>query len=244
MKAILDLHTHTIVSGHAFSTIKENIEFAVKHNIKYLGISDHACNMPGGPHRFYFQNMKVIPREVDGVKILRGIEGNIIDFNGNLDVDDELIQCVDYIIASLHTPCINAGSKEENTKMVLKAMDIEKVRIIGHPDDSRFELDYEAIALKAKEKDILLEINNSSLSPDSFRQGAVGNLTQMLNICKKYGVRVIMGTDSHICYHIGKFENCEKLLEEVQFPKKLVINYHQNEIIDFFDMDFMKVLVK
>ncbi|MGL5328324.1 MAG: PHP domain-containing protein, partial [Peptostreptococcaceae bacterium] len=81
MKAILDLHTHTIESGHAFSTIKENIEFAVKHGIKYLGISDHAPNMPASPHLYYFQNLRVIPREVDGVKIFRGIEANILDSN-------------------------------------------------------------------------------------------------------------------------------------------------------------------
>ena len=115
MKAILDLHTHTIVSGHAFSTVKENIEFASKRDIKYLGISDHAPNMPGGPHKFYFQNLKVIPREVEGVKVLRGIEGNIIDLDGNLDIDKDLYSGVDYVIASLHPPCVEAGTKEENT---------------------------------------------------------------------------------------------------------------------------------
>ncbi len=240
MKAILDLHTHTIVSGHAFSTVKENIEFASKRDIKYLGISDHAPNMPGGPHKFYFQNLKVIPREVEGVKVLRGIEGNIIDLDGNLDIDKDLYSGVDYVIASLHPPCVEAGTKEENTNAIIKAMDIEKVKIIGHPDDSRYPLDYEAIVLKAKEKNILLEINNSSLNPNSFREGAKENLIEMLKLCKEHNVRVIMGTDSHICYDIGKFDNCENLIELINFPKELVINYHENQIIDFFDLDFMK----
>ena len=126
MKSILDLHTHTIVSGHAFSTIKENIEFAVKRQIKYLGISDHSSNMPASPHKYYFQNLKVIPREVDGVKILRGIEGNILDFEGNLDIDEDLYPGLDYVIASLHPPCVEFGSIEENTRAILNAMDIEK----------------------------------------------------------------------------------------------------------------------
>lgn len=236
MKSLLDLHTHTIVSGHAFSTIKENIEFAVKHGIKYLGISDHACNMPGGPHRFYFQNMKVIPREVDGVRILKGIEGNIIDFDGNLDVDDELMSGVDYIIASLHTPCISSGTKEENTNAILKAMDIEKVKIVGHPDDSRYPLYYEKVVLKAKEKNVLLEINNSSLNPNSFREGAYENLKEMLDLCKVHNVKVIMGTDSHICYDIGIFNNCEKLLNDIDFPSNLIINYNEDEIVKFFNL--------
>ncbi len=188
MKSILDLHTHTIVSGHAFSTIKENIEFAVKRQIKYLGISDHSSNMPASPHKYYFQNLKVIPREVDGVKILRGIEGNILDFEGNLDIDEDLYPGLDYVIASLHPPCVEFGSIEQN----------------------------------------------------SFREGAKENLSKMLKLCKEHNVRVIMGTDSHICYDIGKFDNCEKLIEEVGFPKELVINYHEDQIIDFFDLDFMK----
>ena len=236
MKALIDVHTHTIVSGHAYSTVKENIEFASKRGIKYLGISDHACNMPGGPHRFYFQNMKVIPKEVDGVRVLKGIEGNIIDFDGNLDVDEELMCGIDYIIASLHTPCINHGSKEENTNAILNAMDIEKVKIIGHPDDSRYPLDYEKIVLKAKEKNVLLEINNSSLNPNSFREGAYENLKEMLELCKENNVKVIMGTDSHICYDIGIFDNCEKLLNEVDFPRNLIINYNEDEIIEFFNL--------
>ena len=236
MKPLLDLHTHTIVSGHAFSTVKENIEFAIKHGIKYLGISDHACNMPGGPHRFYFQNMKVIPKEVDGVRVLKGIEGNIIDFDGNLDVDDELMSGVDYVIASLHTPCINSGSKDENTKAILNVMDIPKVKIIGHPDDSRFPLDYEKIVLKAKEKNILLEINNSSLNPNSFREGAYENLKEMLYLCKENNVKVIMGTDSHICYDIGIFDNCKRLLDDIDFPSNLIINYNEDEIVKFFNL--------
>ena len=236
MKAILDLHTHTVASGHAYSTIKENIEFAKKHGIKYLGVSDHACTMPGGPHPFFFQNLKVIPKEVDGVRVIKGIEGNIIDFDGNLDISEDVYQSVEYIIASLHSPCINPGSEEENTNAILNAMDIDKVKIIGHPDDSRYNLNYEKIVLKAKEKNILLEINNSSLSPNSVRVGANENLTKMLKLCKENKVRVVMGTDSHICYDIGKFENCKKLLEEVDFPIELVINYHEDEIVEFFNM--------
>lgn len=234
MKAILDLHTHTLASGHAYSTIKENIEFAKKHGIKYLGVSDHACTMPGGPHPFFFQNLKVIPKEVDGIRVLKGIEGNIIDFDGNLDISEDISQGMDYIIASLHTPCIDPGSEEENTNAILNAMDIDKVKIIGHPDDNRYALNYEKIVLKAKEKNILLEINNSSLSPNSFREGAAENLTKMLKICKENRVRVVMGTDSHICYDIGVFQYAEAIIEEANFPKELVINYWEDQIIEFF----------
>ncbi len=236
MKGLIDLHTHTIVSGHAYSTVQENIQSAIKNGLKYLGLSDHAPNMPGGPHPYYFHNIYCIPKEVDGLKILRGIEANIIDFDGNTDVSDDMLTHIDYMIASLHNPCINAGNKEENTNAILKVMDHPKVKIIGHLDDSRYEVDYERVVKKAKEKNVLLEINNSSLKPTTFRQGAWENLGVMLKLCKEQEVKVVMGTDSHISYDIGKFTYCEKILNDNNFPTHLVINYNEDEIIEFFNI--------
>ena len=69
MKALVDLHTHTLVSGHAYSTIKENVESAKLAGLKYIGLSEHAPNMPAAPHAYYFQNVHVIPKEIDGVKV-------------------------------------------------------------------------------------------------------------------------------------------------------------------------------
>ena len=237
MKAIIDLHTHALASGHAYSTVKENIEYAKINGLKYYGLSDHGVNMPGGPHIFYFHNLKILPKEIDGVRILKGMEANIIDYDGNIDVEiDQYIRKLDYIIASLHTICLEPGTKEENTRATLNAMDNELVKIIGHPDDGRYELDYEAIVKKAKEKNVLLEVNNSSLSEDSFRPNARENYKKMLNLCKENNVRVILGTDSHICYQVGIFDNAEKLLNELDFPKELVINYNEDEIIEFFNL--------
>ncbi len=153
MKAIIDMHTHTVASGHAYSTIHENIQFAKKHGMKFLGTSDHGSTMTGGPAEYFFHNLKVVPREMDGVKILRGMEANILDVNGNIDeLDSKALDGLDYLIASLHTVCIEPSTKEDNTKAILNAMEQEKVKIIGHPDDARYELDYEAIVKKQKKK--------------------------------------------------------------------------------------------
>ncbi len=75
-----------------------------------------------------------------------------MDYSGNLDIQEDMLQHLDYIIASLHRPCIASGTKEENTNAILKVMDKPKVKIIGHPDDSRYPLDYEPIVKKLKIK--------------------------------------------------------------------------------------------
>ncbi|MGL4402398.1 MAG: phosphatase [Fusobacteriaceae bacterium] len=236
MKSIIDLHTHTIVSGHAYSTLQENIEAACRHELKFLGVSDHAPAMPGGPHLFYFSNLKVIPKRINGVRILKGCEVNIINFNGEIDLPERELSAIDYAIASLHPPCIDCGDIHENTRAVINSMDIPQVKIIGHPDDSRYPLDYKEVVRAAKEKNVLLEINNSSLSSGSFREGARENLTEMLEECRKQGARVIMGSDAHASFDIGNFRNSEKLLKELNFPIELVINYNEEEIKDFFNI--------
>ena len=236
MKSFIDLHCHTISSGHAYSTISENIEEAVKCKLKFLGMSDHAPNMPGASHLFHFYNLKAIPKEIESVKILKGVEANIIDYDGNIDIPDDLGEKLDYVIASMHPPCVAFGSIEENTRAVIKAMNNKYVKIIGHPDDSRYPLDYEKIVKYAKEKNVLLEVNNSSLNSDGYRAGALDNYKIMLNLCKKYKVKVILGSDAHISYAVGKFHNCEKLLKEINFPDELVINYNEAHIIEFFNI--------
>lgn len=106
MKSLIDLHTHTIASGHAYSTWTENARAAGKHGLKVLGVSEHARLMPGTCNELYFYNFKVLPKYVDGVRVLNGIEANIFDYAGSIDVEEPVLTKVDYIIASLHTPCI------------------------------------------------------------------------------------------------------------------------------------------
>jgi len=230
MKALMDLHTHTISSGHAYSTLKENIEEAREKGLKVLGVSDHAISMPGTAHEYYFNNLKVIRDEIMGVRLLKGIEANIMDFEGRIDVQEELALELDYVIASMHPPCITPGTMEENTNALIKVMDNPYVKIIGHPDDSRFLLDYERVVLAAKEKNMVFEMNNTSISPRSFRKNARENQTTLLNLCKKHGVKIIMGSDAHIYYDVGEFSSCYKLLKEVDFPEELVLNFNMDSL--------------
>lgn len=224
MKYFMDLHTHTVASGHAYSTLQENIAAAQALGLKCLGISDHGPQMLGGPHVMYFWNLKIVPRQYGDLKLLCGAEADIMDMEGHLDLDDFTLSRLDYCIASMHGPCFKSGSAKENTDAAMKAMKNPYVTILGHPDDSRFPLEYERLVQAAVEEQVLLEVNNSSLHPLAARQGARENIRTLLRLCKKYGCPIILGSDSHISYDIGKFEWVEELLEEVEFPQELIVN--------------------
>lgn len=224
MKSIMDLHTHCFASGHGYSTVKENIEAAQAVGLKYLGLSEHGPMIPGGPHEYFFSNYKCIPRHHGDLRLFCGIEANIMDYDGGLDLSEILLQKMDYVIASMHVPCVTPGSKAENTRASIRAMQNPYVKILGHPDDARYPLDYDELVRAAKEEQVILEINNSSPHPQSPRPGARENIMTLLDTCMKYQMPVIMGTDSHICYTIGKFDAAMAIINEVGFPEELILN--------------------
>lgn len=223
-KFVLDTHTHTVASGHAYGTVTEMARAASEAGLELLAITDHAPKLPGGPPEMYFRNFKVIAPAMFGVELLMGVELNIIDYKGNVDMEESLLKKMALCIASLHTVCLRPGTKAENTRTLLKVMENPYVRIIGHPDDGRYEIDYEAVVRGAKESGVLIELNNSSLVPGGSRTNSEANLTEILRLCKCYGQEIIVNTDSHFPSSVGRFKEAEELLERTDFPEELIVN--------------------
>lgn len=230
MKYVLDAHTHTIASGHAYTTWLENVKEASKNGIKVLATTDHGPKMPGGPHIFHFNNLKALPRELFGVIILRGCEANILDFKGNLDIPEKTQKRLDIIIASLHDVCIDSGNKDENTEALLNVMNNENVNIIGHPGNPAFPIWEEEVVKKAKEKDILIEINNGSFNS---RKGSEENCLRIAELCAKYRANIILGSDAHTCFQIGKFQKAEQVLKIAGISEDLIMNVDEVKFIKY-----------
>ena len=102
MKIIADMHTHTISSGHAYSTVNELAAEAARKGLLAMAITDHGPALPGGPHMYHFGAMRFIPETIGGVRILRGIEANIIDARGSLDLPEHYLSKLDFVMAG-HT---------------------------------------------------------------------------------------------------------------------------------------------
>ncbi|MBQ1460766.1 MAG: phosphatase [Selenomonas sp.] len=224
MKDLLDVHTHTLASVHAYSTLREMITAAKEKGLSLVGISDHAPAMPGAFHEFYFCNFKVIRRDAYGIDLLMGVELNILDFSGSTDLRQEYLDRMDYAIASLHNPCIKPGNRAENTAALIGAMQKPKVKIIGHPDNPDYPVDFDALAQAAKEYHVLLECNNSSYTPGGSRQGSRELAGQLLAACQRHNTMVIMGSDAHIDLDVGNHSYAQELISKYAFPEELVIN--------------------
>lgn len=115
-KYTLDVHTHTIASGHAYSTIMENAKQASVNGIELLGTTEHGSMMPHSPHVWYFHNYRVLPREMYGVMMIYGVEADIVDTNGSLDEDDDTLNKVDIIIGSIHQDVFKSSDEKRIQK--------------------------------------------------------------------------------------------------------------------------------
>lgn len=232
MKYAIDVHTHTIASGHAYTTLLENAKYASEIGLEILGTTDHGPSMPGAPHHWYFGNLKVMPREIYGVTMLYGCEANIIDHEGNLDLPIDIQKKLDIIIASMHDPIMETNKGIDlNTAAYLNAMNNPNVHIIGHSGNPRFPIYAEEVVKKAKEKNVLVEINNSSFV--TSRAGSKETCFRIASLCKEYRVKIILNSDAHSCFQIGNFDAAIEILKKVNMPEELIINRNKDEFLDF-----------
>ena len=218
-----DLHTHTIASGHAFSTVKEMIDRAIVRGLKMIAITDHGLNMPDGPNEYYFSKLLELPSNFNGVDILKGVEANIVDINGNLDMPIQILQNLDLILAGFHSHTgYQENSVEQNTRALIAAIQHPYVHIISHPGNPEYPVDLERIVHAAKMAGKALEINNSSFSLS--RPGSSSRCNQLACLAAKTGTLVSINSDAHNCFMVGKVDTAVEVAVKAGIKPDQVLN--------------------
>lgn len=222
MKIIGDYHTHTIYS-HGTGTIRDNVEEAIKKGLKEIAICDHG---PG--HRLYGIDKKDIMKmreEIDRlnkeykeINILLGIEANVMDYDGTIDLDRNEIEIIDILLLGFHygivpkrskdmflfyilnpiskiLPFLGRKMKELNTNAMIQAINKYPVDIITHPG-SKARMDIEKIAEAAYKNGTALEINShhSQLSVEN------------IEIALRSKAQFYINSDAHDSCRVGDFE--------------------------------------
>ncbi len=232
MSFILDLHNHTIASGHAYSTVQEIAQQSKEKGLKMIGITDHGPLMPGVLSSSFTGNLIILPEYIYGVEVLRGVEANILDQDGKLDVPERRLRRLDIVLAGLHDVVVEPWDIKGNTRAILNAMENDLVDIISHPGNPIFPIDKEAIVLQAKKTNTLLEVNDGSFRGQS-RLGSYENCYEILRFCIKHEVPIIVGSDSHISFDVGHFDNAIKLLKDINMPEELIMNFSTEKVRDY-----------
>ena len=246
LRIACDVHTHTIYSRHAYSTIGECVRVAAEAGLELLGSTDHfgAMLFPTNDARNFqhFINFGIWPRVWDGVVVLHGCEADIMDLEGHLfgwnvpvgcditqkplaaptTLKDFVFRGADYAIASIHNTAPMAGaSLAATTQMYVNVLEDPKVLILGHVGRSGVPFDLDEVLTVAKEKGKLIEINEHSLEGRHAKE-ARGRCLAIAERCAELGVMVSTATDAHIYPSVGQFGRVRALLDEVHFPQELV----------------------
>lgn len=239
-----DYHTHTTYSRtgpylHGKASILDNVAAAYEQGLEEIAITDH------GPFEIYGINKKKIPqmrkdievamRRYPGIKILLGVEANIIDSPNGLDVKPEEFKDYDFVNAgyhygapkcgmvanwlSFHLPC-SKSTKERmrarNTELAVRAIENNKIKILTHPGDKAY-FDMSALARACEKTGTLVEINARHKNPD------VNDLREFA----KYDVRFVISSDAHRKEHVGRYASSLKLAMDAGISIDRIVNVRE-----------------
>lgn len=225
MNFILDVHCHTVISGHAYSTVSENAAHAAKIGLPYIGISDHAPGMLGGAPLYNFTNLWILPDVIKGVRVFKGAECNIMSVLGDLDLKADLLAKMEFVIASMHRGTFSPNDRETHTRAMVAAMENNcDMHILGHPGDFCFDMDIQTVVEAAARTKTIIEINNQSLNPNSYRFNEKKIVLEILKFCKKLSVPVLASSDAHFCTSVGELERAKAIIVEAGLDEEQVLN--------------------
>lgn len=212
MKIIYDLHTHTIFS-HGKGTIEENVKIAKQKGLTKIAITDH------GPEHFSFalkrKNLPFMRAECDrlskeyGIEVLLGVEANLLDKTGRIDVKEEDKKYYDIILMGYHklvkpkpkqlwfsikTKLLSTKKQiEENTDAYIFAINKYDIKVLTHLNYG-IKVNIKRLADACKEKDVLIELNGKRIS---FVQ-------EDIEYMKSIGTKFILSSDAHSPKNVGE----------------------------------------
>ncbi|CAE6940299.1 Histidinol phosphatase and related hydrolases of the PHP family [Vibrio sp. B1FIG11] len=230
-----DTHTHTYASGHAYSTLIENAKSAKENGLDMFCTTDHAESMPGAPHYWFFSNQKILPRFLEGVAIIRGVESNIMNTQGDIDIPDSVDRNLDWVIASFHEPVFRPADSATHTEALLNIIKKGRVDALGHLGNPNFDFDFEAVLKCAKEHNVAIEINNTTLKGNS-RVGSVDRCHEIAQIGKDLGVFFTTGSDAHFCHDVGNLSLVSELMDRVGIDSSKVITHSAQQFLAFLEL--------
>jgi putative hydrolase len=220
MRIAIDTHTHSVASGHAYSTVEEMARGARRAGMKGFVLTDHGPAL-SGTHPYHFANMRVLPERMHGVRLYKGIEANIMDAEGSLDLAPDFLAKLDFVMAGLHRECFGPRGKEENTAAMIAALRNPLVDAVSHPGNPDFPVDAAAVLAAANEGGKAIEINSGSFR---VRLGSEANCSEFARLCARTGTRIVCGSDAHFSGDVGRLSEAIAMLEAAEVPRELVVN--------------------
>ncbi len=232
IKIAVDAHTHTNCSDHAFGTVWENLRVAAQRGLELVCMTNHTPPMPDCAHIWHFTTMHELPDYIEGVRLLKGCESNVLNIKGEISLDVEHLEKAEVVVASIHQPCYDDRDLEDHTEAWLGVIKNPYVNIIGHSGDPRCPYDIDKVVRAARDAGKCIEINNHSYS---VRRRSAENCRRIAEKCKEVGCGIVVSSDAHTPFDVGNVSNALNMLEEIGFPEELIMNTTAEKFVGFLN---------
>jgi putative hydrolase len=235
MRLLADLHTHTVASGHAYSTVTELAASAAERGLELIAVTDHGPAIPGGAHPWHFWNMKVMPHEMSGVRLLTGCEANPVpDTENGIDLPDEILAALDFVAVGFHPfTGWDEADPADVTAHMLRVLENPLVDMITHPGNAQFPVDMAEVSAAAAAHNVILELNDHSFAPDSARAGSSEREAEFAAAAYAAGAPIAIGSDAHFHGNVGDFEQAIAAATAIGIPQDGVVNRDAAAVIEF-----------
>ncbi len=226
----VDTHTHSILSGHAFSTVKELAIAAKEIGLKGFVLTDHGPLFRGAQADYYYTGLHRFEDHLEGVRFYKGVEISIIDDMGKMELSDHDLRHLEYVIASLHSPVLKPSSKASNTRALIAAAKNEFIDTLGHPGNPAYDINIPDVVKACADYGTMIEINNNSFL---VRKGSEKNCAEFIEQSLLRGVMLSIASDCHIYTHIGRVDDAVALAIKCGVKEENVINSRYDRINAF-----------
>lgn len=236
MRLLADLHTHTVASGHAFSTVGEIASAAAARGLELVAITDHGPAVPGGAHVWHFWNCRAIPNLISGIHVLKGCEANPVpDTDSGLDIPDEVLATLDFVAVGLHPECGYDGKdRVRNTEALLRAITNPLVHMITHPgNEEDFPVDLEAVVAECVAHGVIIELNNFSFDARSGRHATRSREREFAEAARDAGAWTAINSDAHFHALVGEVSAALSVAEKIGFPPERIVNRDAASVLGF-----------
>ncbi len=215
----VDFHVHTFFSHCGIHTHLEMLKRGKELGMDAVAITDHGPELEARSTGPFWDRLNV---PVEGIRLLKGMECNLSNDRGDIDLQKKYLPYMDIVLLGLHPNTEKGLGEAVYTDMLIAA--IEKnptIDIITHPNDASYPVEFQRLALAAKRNGIALELNNSK----TLLQRIGDEVTsQLIRVCKDVECRMAICSDAHAIEELGRDDSVRPLLEQEKFPSELIIN--------------------
>ena len=217
----IDLHTHTFNSMCGHHTALEVMRLCHERGLEAIAITDHGPL--GKPtSRGTFLDKRRFPGEYDVMRVLKGMEGNVLKLSGQTDIPLKNVEKMDIVLAGLHLVGFPPEDVDTNTEsLVALARGPLMPDIITHPDQKQYPVDIDRLVTAAAENGVALELNDVSFF---LGKSDVDALRRMVLLGHKRDALFALNSDGHTWIEFGHDEHVRQFLSDMSAPAINIIN--------------------